>query len=171
MTRVGSTRDLVAAGGFREARGIRFLAGADGTARFFLELFADPDHPAFRPREAWASLLSALPPGWGLRILVVAWPDPAGRRAFREAVRGWPGRADLRAELLDFLETDPPPLRRRTLLEVAVPPAALPEALPFLEGAIALLTPYGIRAIPLAEADVAELARQILHPRFGEGSP
>jgi hypothetical protein len=130
--RVGSTRDLVAAGGFREARGERFLAGADGTARFFLELLADPDHPAFRPKEAWASLLSALPPGWGLRVLLWTWPDPAGRRAFREAAAGWPGPAELRAELL--------------------------------EG-------FGVRAVPLPEAEVTELARRILHPRFdgGEG--
>jgi hypothetical protein len=169
--RVGSTRDLVAAGGFREARGERFLVGADGTARFFLELLADPDHPAFRPKEAWASLLSALPPGWGLRALLWTWPDPAGRRAFREAAAGWPGPAELRAELLAFLESEPPPLRRRVILELAVPPAALAEAAAFREGIAALLEGFGVRAVPLPEAEVTELARRILHPRFdgGEG--
>lgn len=164
--RVGSTRDLVAAGGFREARGVRFLAGADGTARFFLELAADPDRPEFRPREAWEALLAALPPGWGIRALRVVWPDPVPRRAFREGLLGWSERDGWLADLIAFLEADPPPLRRRTILEIAVPPAALPEAPGFLDGVAAMLAGYGIQAVRLREDEVRDLARRLLHPRW-----
>jgi hypothetical protein len=46
------------------------------------------------------------------------------------AAAGWPGPA----ELLAFLESDPPPLRRWAILGLAVPPAALAEAAAFQAG-------------------------------------
>lgn len=161
---VGATQELVAGGGFREIRGLRFLAGADGTARFFLELEADPDRPEVRPREAWAALLSALPPGWGIRALWIVWPDPIPRQAFLEGLDRWEDRDGLREELRAFLAMEPPPLRRRGILEIAVPPADLAEAPGLLDGFRALLGSYGVMARPMDEGAVMDLARRILCP-------
>lgn len=165
MSRVGSTRDLVAAGGWRAVRGVSFLAGADGTARLFLELEADTDRPEVRPREAWAALLQALPPGWGIRALVVLWPDPAPRTAFLRRLAGWREVGGLREGLRAFLEGEPPPLRRRVVVEVAIPPGDLPAARDVLDGLQAILDRHGVRARPLAQPAITALARFLLSPR------
>ena len=163
---VGPSQQFVAARGFRDG----VLVGADGTARLFLELTADTDRPEVRPREAWMAFVQALPVGWTARVLQAVWPDPLPRSAFLDAVERWAlpdtDPARLLAEGLRlFLLEAPLPYMRRTVVELAVPFGRVEDALAFVEGALALLSGYGVQARVLNEEEIAALAHGLLNPR------
>jgi hypothetical protein len=163
---VGASQALVAAQGIR-ADGV--LVGADGTLRYLLDVTADPDRPDVRPTAAWRALLAALPAGWSLRVFQAVWPDPGPRAAFQAAVAHWPqpehpGRRLLYESLQLFLDQASLPYARRTLLELAVPTALERDVGAFLDGAIALLSQYGLLVVPLETPEIVTLVRAICNP-------
>lgn len=94
MEDVGATQSFVLARGFEPVGDYAALIAADGSRRLFAELSADPDLPGVRPQEAYRALLSALQPGWRLRLLQLVWPDPGPRLAFQAQVESWGGAGE-----------------------------------------------------------------------------
>jgi hypothetical protein len=86
---VGTTHQFVQVKGFTKVGHHDALLGADGTQRLFAELFADPDRPDVRPREAYQAILTSMQPGWTLRLLQTSWPDPEPRLAFQRQAQDW----------------------------------------------------------------------------------
>lgn len=164
--KIGPSQQFVISRGFRDG----ILIGVDGTARLFLELTADIDRTEVRPMAAWRDLISSLPPGWTVRVLQAVWPDPAPRAAFRRTVEEeWTRPAHEGQQLLydtfhHFLEEVSLPFLRRTIVELAVPTGALEDAFSFVDGTIAMLAGYGVRAEVLDESAIRTLTRGIFNP-------
>lgn len=137
MGTVRPARELVAVRkleGLPELGGGAALTAPDGTVSALFEVYAEPDRPYVRPRAAFEALLGALRPGWGLRMLLLAAPDPELRRPFLAGLKGLPRPENRLAQalltaLLDHWSDRPPPPGRRALLELIAPSAkALAEA-------------------------------------------
>ena len=113
-------------------------------------------------------MLSALQPGWTVRLLQIFWPDARPRLVFQEQVAGW-GGAEARGEgqeLLNqglrlHLQAAPLPFVRRTILEFALPGEA---GLAWWAGLPGLLTAYGLQVHPLAQDEIEKLAHRLLNP-------
>jgi hypothetical protein len=170
MKEVGSTEGFVLAQGFVPVRGQTALVRPDGGRRMLAELTADPDRPEVRPPEAYRTLLSAMQPGWTVRILQIFWPDSRPRLAFHAQVERWgggegqgEGLALLRQGLQLHLQEASLPFARRTILEFSLPGE---EGLAWWEGLPGLLAAYGIHVQPLSETAIAGLARQIFNPEL-----
>jgi hypothetical protein len=165
---VGKTQDFVLGRGFQEVGGFIALQARDGSQRVLAELFADPDRPEARPQEAYRELLASLAPGWTVRLLQVAWPDPGPRQAFLTQMEAWEGGEEglrmLRQGLRLFLEGFPLPYRRRTLLEFVLPPGA--EGPGWWGGVGGMLERYGLFLTPLGQEEVQALARHLLNPEL-----
>lgn len=161
------SQSLVLPRGFQALGRYTALLDRAGRPRLFAELSADPDRPEPRPQEAYTALLSSMQPGWQLRLLQAGWPDPEPRRSFLARAAAWQpsgrGPALLQEGLLLFLQDEPLPLLHRTILEFALPGEA---GLAWWDGLPALLAGFGLAFRPLAEAEIAALARQILSPEL-----
>lgn len=170
MEEVGSTARFVLAQGFAQAGEYRALIGPDGSRRLLAELTADPDRLELRPVEAYRNLLSALQPGWTVRLLQLFWPDPQPRLAFQKQVASWEGQG-VRGEglellsqgLLIHLQEAPLPFVRRTILEFSL---VGEEGLAWWEGLPGLMAAYGIQVQALSPPEIELLARRILNPEL-----
>ena len=85
---VGTTQTFVLSRGLTNVGQYAALLG-DDTKHLFAELYADPDRPDVRTREAYQAILSSMQPGWTLRLLQLFWPDPVPRLTFQEQVEKW----------------------------------------------------------------------------------
>lgn len=172
---LGRTQDFVLGRGFQEQGGHMALIARDGSRRLLAEIYADPDRPEARPREAYQDLLASLVPGWAMRLLQLTWPDPEPRRAFLAQVEAWghdnsneQGEDEelqaLRNGLWLYLEGFPLPYRRRALLEFILPPGD--EGPGWWEGVMILLEHYGLTLVPLGQEEILSLARHLLNPEL-----
>ena len=162
---VGSTRTFVLAKGFTQSGGHSALIGEDDTKRLFAEVYADPDRPDVRPREAYQAILSSMQPGWTLRLLQLFWPDPEPRLTFQGQVRGWQkpeteGLDILHQGLLLAVQEYPLPFARRTLLEFIVPGD---EGVAWWEGLSGLCSSFGLRIRYLDQNAIEALTRWVLN--------
>lgn len=179
---IGSTRSFVLAKGFRQVGTYAALIGEDDTRRLFAEVYADPDRPDVRPKEAYRAILSSIQPGWTLRLLQLFWPDPEPRLEFQKQVQRWNTPA---TEGLDILHQGlalavqeyPLPFVRRTVLEFVLPgdegkalPALLPQAqvsggewVAWWERLGGLCAGFGLRIQYLDQAAIESLTRWVLN--------
>lgn len=166
---VGFSQEFVLGRGFKEVGGFTALNGHDGSLRLFAELTADPDRPDVHPQEAYLALLSAMQPGWTLRLLQIFWPDPGPRQAFAGLAQGWQcahtGLNLLKDGLVLFTQTAPLPFSRRTILEFVYPGE---EGLAWWSSLGDFLRAYGLRAEALDREAVAGLARWTLNLAVAE---
>lgn len=163
---VGSTRTFVLAKGFAQVGDHAALIGDDDTKRLFAELFADPDRPEARPREAYQAMLSSIQPGWTLRLMQVFWPDPAPRVEFQNQAKKWMKPKDdgldiLHQGLILATQEYPLPFVRRTILEFVLPGE---EGLAWWEGLMGLCAGFGIRVSYLEQSGIEALTRWVLNP-------
>ena len=153
---IGSTRTFVLSKGFTQAGAHAALIGEDDTRRLFAELYADPDRPEVRPREAYQAILSSMQPGWIMRLLQVFWPDPEPRLAFQQQVQNWKSAG---VQGLDILcqglllagQEYSLPFVNRTVLEYVLPGD---EGLAWWEGLTGLCTGFGLRVRYLDQAEI-----------------
>lgn len=165
---VGSTRDFVLAKGFTQVGTHAALIGEDDTRRLFAELYADPDRPEVRPRDAYQTMLSSIQPGWSLRELQMFWPDPDPRLEFQRQVQKWgkpttEGLDILHQGLLLAVQEYPLPFVRRTVLEFVLPGE---EGIAWWEGLSGLCAGFGLRVCYLDQSAIRELAGWILNPHL-----
>lgn len=169
---IGSTRTFVLAKGFTQIGDHSALIGEDDTKRLFAEVYADPDRPDVRPKEAYASILSSMQPGWTLRLLQLFWPDPEPRLEFQKQVQRWETPT---AEGLDILHQGlslavqeyPLPFVRRTVLEFVLPGD---EGIAWWEGLGDLCAGFGLRIRYLDRNAIEGLTRWILNPNLEYGT-
>ncbi len=165
---VGSTRALVLAKGFTQVGNHAALIGEDDTRRLFAELYADPDRPEVRPREAYQAILSSMQPGWSLRLLQLFWPDPEPRLEFQKEVSSWnspvtEGLDILHQGLLLAIQEYPLPFVRRTVLEFVLPGD---EGIAWWEGLNGLCAGFGLRIRYLDQFAIEELSRWVFNPNL-----
>ena len=165
---IGSTRTFVLAKGFTQAGSHAALIGEDDGKRLFAELYADPDRPDVRPREAYQALLSSMQPGWTLRLLQMFWPDPEPRLKFQKQVSQWKppvtdGLDILHQGLLLAVQEYPLPFVRRTLLEFVLPGD---EGIAWWEGLTGLCAGFGLRIRYLDQSAIEGLSRWVLNPNL-----
>lgn len=170
---VGSTRTFVLAKGFTQVGPHAALIGDDDTRRLFAELYADPDRPEVRPREAYAAMLSSMQPGWTLRLLQLFWPDPQPRLEYQKQVLKWEqpvpeGLDILHQGLLLAVQDYPLPFVRRTVLEFVFPGE---EGVAWWDGLNGLCAGFGLRVCYLEQAAVDGLARWVLNPNLNYHDP
>lgn len=162
---LGQTQSFVLARGFEPLNDSDVLVGHDGQNRLFAELTADPDRPDTRPQEAYQALLSALQPGWHVRLLQICWPDPVPRQTFLAHVQGWPFQAEglelLRQGLVLCMEEAPLPFLRQTYLEFVYPGE---EGQAWWDGTAGLLANFGLTLRPLGSEEVIHLAQHFFNP-------
>lgn len=162
---LGQTQSFVLARGFEPLGDGVALVGHDGQKRLFAELTADPDRPDARPQEAYQTLLSALQPGWRVRLLQICWPDPLPRQTFLNHLQGWPfqteGLALLRQGLALCMEESPLPFLRQTYLEFVY---LGEEGQAWWDGAAGLLANFGLTLRPLSSEEITHLAAHLFHP-------
>ncbi len=165
---IGSTRTFVLAKGFTQVRSHAALIGEDDTYRLFAEVYADPDRPEARPREAYQAILSSMQPGWSLRLLQLFWPDPEPRLEFQKQAQSWkkPG-ADgldiLHQGLLLTVQGYPLPFVRRTIFEFVLPGD---EGIAWWDGLGGLCAGFGLRVHCLDQAAIEGLTRWVLDPNL-----
>ena len=165
---VGSTRTFVLGKGFTQAGSHAALIGEDDTRRLFAELYADPDRPEVRPKEAYQAILSSMQPGWTLRLLQLFWPDPEPRLAFQRQVQNWKapeieGLDILHQGLLLAVQEYSLPFVRRTVLEYVLPGD---EGLAWWEGLTGLCAGFSLRVRHLDQAEIEVLTRWVLNPNL-----
>jgi hypothetical protein len=165
---VGSTRTFVLGKGFTQAGTHSALISEDDTRRLFAELYADPDRPEVRPREAYQAILSSMQPGWTLRLLQLFWPDPEPRLAFQRQVLSWAspeveGLDILRQGLLLAVQEYSLPFVKRTVLEYVLPGD---EGLAWWEGLTGLCAGFGLRVRCLDQVEIETLTRWVLNPNL-----
>jgi len=165
---VGSTRTFVLGKGFTQAGAHAALIGEDDTRRLFAELYADPDRPEVRPREAYQAILSSMQPGWTLRLLQLFWPDPEPRLAFQRQVQNWKpseieGLDILHQGLLLAMQEYSLPFVKRTVLEYVLPGD---EGLAWWEGLTGLCAGFGFRVSYLEQVEIEALTRWVLNPNL-----
>jgi hypothetical protein len=165
---VGSTHPFVLSKGIVKVGNYDALIGDDDTKRLFAELYADPDRPDARPREAYQALLSSMQPGWTLRLLQLFWPDAEPRLAFQRQVLGWAvpdgeGLAILSEGLLLAVQEQALPYTRRTILEFVLPGD---EGLAWWEGVRGIGRSFGIRLVYLRADEISFLQRKLFNLSF-----
>jgi len=165
---VGVSHQFVLARGLTEIGLHAALVGEDGTERLFAELYADPDRPEVRPREAYQAILSSMQPGWSLRLLQLFWPDPVPRLTFQEQTEKWGTPSDEGQHILFqglsmSIHEQPLPYIRRTILEFVFPGD---EGVAWWEGLSGLCLGFGLRFSPLLYEDILVLTRRILNLNF-----
>lgn len=163
---VGSTHPFVLSKGIVRVGNYDALIGDDDTKRLFAELYADPDRPDARPKEAYQALLSSMQPGWTLRLLQLFWPDAEPRLAFQRQVQGWSvpegeGLAILSDGLALAIQEQPLPYTRRTIIELVFPGD---EGLAWWEGVVGICMSFGVRISVLMGEDLQELISKTLNP-------
>ena len=165
---VGSTHPFVLSKGIVKLRNYDALIGDDDTKRLFAELYADPDRPDARPKEAYQALLSSMQPGWTLRLLQLYWPDAEPRQVFWKHVQGWvvpagEGLAILHEGLALAIQEQPLPYTRRTILEFVFPGD---EGLAWWAGGSGVCQSFGVRFSKISAAKLQEIIVKIFDPRF-----
>jgi hypothetical protein len=163
---VGSTRTFVLTKGFTEVSGHSALVGEDNTRRLFAELYADPDRPEVRPREAYQAILSSMQPGWSIRLLQLFWPDPEPRLEFQRQAETWhapssEGLDILYQGLLLAVQQYPLPFARRTILEFVLP---RDEGIAWWDGLTGFCSSFGIKVHYLNQTAIESLTHWILNP-------
>jgi hypothetical protein len=163
---VGTTHQFVLVRGFGKIGRVDCLIGADGSKRLFAELFADPDHPDVRPREAYQAILASMQPGWTLRLLQVFWPESQPRMAFQDHAGDWrvpesDGLDILHQGLLLALEQFPLPFGRRTILEFVYPGD---EGIAWWQGLGGLCQGFGVRFVYLEVSELQSILNWIFNP-------
>lgn len=170
--RVAATQQFVRSQGLGAVGGCPTLLAADGSARLFAEITADPDRPEVRPQEAYLELLASCQPGWSLRLLQLLWPDPEPRAVFAGAVFAWgngsllnEGSALLQKGMALHLEETPLPFSRKVILEFSY---AGEESLAWWQGLPGMLAAHFVHLRLLSVEEILELVRGVFHPELGE---
>ena len=165
---IGSTRTFVLAKGFAQVGAHTALIGEDDARRLFAEIYADPDRPDVRPKEAYQAVLSSMQPGWTLRLLQLFWPDPQPRLEFQNQIKKWTshnteGLDILHQGLLLAAQEYPLPFVRRTIFEFVLPGD---EGLAWWEGLTGLCAGFGLRLRYLDQVAIEGLTRWVLNPNL-----
>jgi hypothetical protein len=163
---VGTTHQFVLVKGLAKIGSHDALLGADGTKRLFAELFADPDRPDVRPKEAYQAILTSMQPGWTLRLLQTFWPDPEPRLTFQRQAQGWQkpaadGLDILHQGLLLSTEQFPLPFGRRTILEFVFPGE---EGVAWWDGLGGLCQGFGVRIGYQSASEIRALLKWVFAP-------
>ncbi|CAG0965905.1 hypothetical protein ANAEL_00903 [Anaerolineales bacterium] len=163
---VGTTRIFVLSQGVVQVGALTALVGEDDTKRLFAEVYADPDRPEVRPREAYQGILSSMRPGWTLRLLQLFWPDPEPRLEFQKQVQSWKspdadGLDILHQGLLLAVQEYSLPFVRRTVLEFVLPGD---EGIAWWDGLGGLCAGFGLRIRYLDQVAIEGLTRWVLNP-------
>ena len=164
----GKTQHFVIAKGFEIRYGRRMLIDADGYARLFFELSADPDHSHYSPEAAYQQLLLGMQPGSTLRLLNVHWPNPSPRTAFLRQMKEWQTACDdigpgLHQSLEVFLTRAPLPFFQQILMELVI---GSEEQLDWADSLPEWLWSYGIRMRLLTAIEVQDLANHVFNTRL-----
>jgi len=164
---VGSSKVFVQALGYREIPPFTALVDVEGAMRVFFRIEADPDSPRTRPRDAWRTLLAALPVGAEMRFLLSWWPEEKQRLAFVQNMDKWalpdtfPKRKQMFEALRDMAYNSPLPFARSLVLEFRLLNAQLVQ---WLTGIPELLAGYGLVCTPMDKEEIEKLASRVFNP-------